>query len=110
MGTRCDIYVEETDESFVGVQCFYDGYPEHMLPELDFCGYKMLRDYIIVAGSKGGIRLFYPSKGQTEFAGTLPYYVYDPHSKNNDADFIYVMKNNGKVTWKERADKSWKTV
>ena len=101
MGTRCDIYVEETDESFVGVQCFYDGYPEHMLPELDFCGYKMLRDYIIVAGSKGGIRLFYPSKGQT---------VYDPHSKNNDADFIYVMKNNGKVTWKERADKSWKTV
>ena len=110
MGTRCDIYIEEDDENFVGAQCFFDGYPEHMLPQLDFCGYRMLKDYIIVAGSRGGFRLFYPSKGETEFAGGMPFYLYDPHSRNNDADYIYVMDQDGKVNWKARSDGYWNKV
>ena len=78
MGTRCDIYIEDEDEFFIGVQCFYDGYPEHMLKELQYCSFNMLKEYIIVAGSRGGFRLFYPSKGESEFIGSTPNYIYTP--------------------------------
>ena len=108
MGTRCDIYIEE-DDSFIGVQCFYDGYPEHMLKELQYCSFNMLKEYIIVAGSRGGFRLFYPSKGESEFIGSTPNYIYTPHSKNNDADFTYVVSKDNRIMWKARQDSDWST-
>lgn len=108
MGTRCDIYLEHADETYIGVQCFFDGYPEHILRELNFCSYSMLKDYIVVGGSKGGINCFYPSKGETEFAGQLTKYIYDPHSMS-DADFVYVMKYDRSVHWRAHGEQSWRT-
>ena len=62
MGTRCDIYIENNDGTHIGAQCLFDGYPENILKELEYCDYKMLKDYIVLAGSRGGFRLFYPTK------------------------------------------------
>ena len=107
MGTRCDLYIEEEHDVFIGVQCFYEGYPEHMLKELQYCTRSMLREYIIVAGSRGGLRLFSPSKGQTEFVGGTTCYIYSPHSKKNDADYTYVVTEDSKIIWKARADTAW---
>lgn len=108
MGTRCDIYIENNDGTHIGAQCLFDGYPEHILKELEYCDYKMLKDYIVLAGSRGGFRLFYPTKGETEFAGGLPHYIYNPHSKNNDADYVYVVDKSNKINWKKRNAQSWK--
>ena len=109
MGTKCNIYIEDEHDAFIGVKCSYDGYPEHMLRELEYCDYNMLKDYIIVAGSRGGLRLFYPSRGQTEFIGAPAHYIYNPHLKDSDADYFYVVTRSNKITWKKRTDTIWTT-
>ena len=109
MGTRCDLYIKEPDGTFLGAQCFFDGYPEHILRELNYCNFIMLKEYLIVAGSRGGFRIFFPSKGQTEFIGSTPHYIYNPHSLKNDADFIYVVSKDKKLNWKAREDSAWRT-
>ena len=103
MSTRCDLYIEEDLEKYIGVQCTHFGHPEHMIREISFCGYRLLHDYIIIGGSRGGIKIFNPSKGETQFLFGAPFYLYDPWSFKTDADYIYVFDKDQKINWKDNS-------
>jgi len=107
MGTRCDLYVEKKEGDYIGIQCFYDGYPENMLQQLDCCNYENLYDYIIIGGSHGGFRFFSPSDDSSEFAEEQPNYIYDPKSRESQADYIYIVRPDGSVLWRKHSAEDW---
>jgi len=109
MGTRCDMFVEKENGQYIGVQCFFDGYPERMINELRACTYEALNNYIIVAGSRGGFRLFSPTSGESEYLDDTPLYLYDPFTKKTDADYIYILNLNKKIQWRSPLNKDWIT-
>jgi len=46
MGTRSVIGYETEDGGYVGVYCHYDGYTEHMLPQLQEMSYEAVVDEV----------------------------------------------------------------
>ena len=78
MGTQSSLYIEKKDNTFIGTNCYYDGYPEHMTKQIGALSYDDLHNWILIAGSRGGFRLFSPKSGETEFMNGTPHYIYDP--------------------------------
>ena len=107
MGTRCDLYIEKEEGDYIGVQCFYDGYPENMLKQIDCCEYQDLYNYIIIGGAKGGFRFFSLSDSSSEFMEEPPNYIYDPEDRESDADYIYIARPDGSVLWREHLAEDW---
>jgi hypothetical protein len=111
MGTQSSLYVEKEDRTFIGVNCYYDGYPEHMVKQINATSSDDLHNLILIAGTKGGFRLFSPLTGETEYMGGYPHYVYSP-GDNGDLgiDYIYVKCLDGTVKWRDWATEEWKST
>ena len=109
MGTQSNIFVEEEDGNYIGVYCQYDGHPDHMLKQIEHCSYKELYDCIIVAGIKGGYRLFSPETGESEFLkDSQPDYVYDPDDDGSlGIDYLYVKRLDGTIKWRKCMSLTW---
>lgn len=109
MGTQSNLYIEEEDGSFIGVYCKYDGYPEHMLKQIKYCNFSSLYDSILVAGTRGGYRLFSPTTNETEFLNhDMPHYVYDPDDDGAlGIDYIYAVKRDGTIKWRQAMSNKW---
>jgi methylmalonyl-CoA mutase cobalamin-binding subunit len=109
MGTRSNIFVEKEDGKHIGVCCYYDGYPDHMLEHLQHCSHEELYDSIVIAGAKGGYRLFSPKDNETEFLEDAPpHYVFDPD--DDDAlsiDYVYVKCFDGTLKWRKYRYQGW---
>ena len=112
MGTQSNLYIEKEDGEYIGVYCKYDGYPEHMLGQINHCSYSLLHDAILVAGTKGGYRLFSPKTGETEFLNSdMPHYIYDPDDDGAlGIDYIYVLNKDGTIKWRECMSNEWKVT
>jgi hypothetical protein len=111
MGTQSSLYIEKEKDSFIGVNCYYDGYPEHMVKEISSSSYEDLYSWIIVAGTKGGFRLFAPSTNETEYMLAPPHYVYNPEDNGDlGIDYIYVKHLDGSTSWRDWATKEWKVI
>ena len=110
MGTQSSLYIEKEENIFIGVNCYYDGYPEHMVKQISITTNADLYNWILIAGTKGGFRLFSPSTGETEYMDSAPHYVYNPNDNGDlGIDYIYVKCLDGTVKWREWATKEWKT-
>jgi len=109
MGTQSNLYVEKEDGGYIGVFCRYDGYPEHMIEEIEFCDHGRLYELVLVAGTRGGFRLFAPSSNETEYLkDEQPSYVYDPEDDGAlGVDYIYVMHLDGTVKWRRSMSDKW---
>tara|TARA_R100000808_G_C2127207_1_gene137218 strand:- start:404 stop:742 length:339 start_codon:yes stop_codon:yes gene_type:complete len=109
VGTQSNLYIEKEDGSYIGVYCHYDGYPEHMLKQINYCSYDELHNFILVGGTRGGYRLFAPATEETEFLESAqPHYIYDPEDDGDlGIDFIYVKCLDGKVKWRACMSDKW---
>ena len=109
MGTQSNLYVEKEDGSYIGVFCYYDGYPEHMLEQIGHCSPKELHDNIIIAGAKGGYRLFSPKTGASEFLeDSQPDYIYSPDDDGHlGIDYLYVKHLDGTIRWRKCMSDKW---
>jgi hypothetical protein len=99
MATRSNIYVEN-DEGYIGVYSHYDGYPEHMVEQLQSLSHKETLEHILVGGAKGGFRLFSPVTGQTEYLNEASEYIYDPGEEYGSPDYIYIKRRDGSIRWR----------
>jgi len=109
MGTQSSLYIEKEDNTFIGVNCYYDGYPEHMVKQIITSSYDEVHHWILIAGTRGGFRLFAPLTEETEFMNDAPHYIYNPDDNGDlGIDYIYVKQLDGSVKWRDWATKEWK--
>ena len=109
MGTQSNIFVEKENGKYIGVFCQYDGYPSHMLEHMQSCSHGDLHNQIIIAGTKGGYRIFSPMNNASEFLkDTSPYYVYSLDDGN--IDYIYVKCLDNVVKWRKCDSRIWHTT
>jgi len=99
MATRSNIYVEN-EEGYIGAYSHYDGYPEHMIEQLQFLSPEETLEYILVGGAKGGFRLFSPIAGETEYLNEDSRYIYDPEEEYGSPDYIYIKRLDGSIRWR----------
>ena len=109
MGTQSNLYIEKKDGSYIGVYCHYDGYPEHMIEQIEHCSHNELYEQIIIAGTKGGYRLFSPKTGESEFLeDSQPCYIYDPDDDGQlGINYLYVKYLDGTIRWRECMSDKW---
>ena len=110
MGTRSNVFVGLRGGKYIGATCLYDGYPEHMLEQLQHCTSEALYEHIIVAGAKGGFLFFCPKYDRTEYINDIPSYLYDFNNNEYSATYVYVMKCCGEITWKKLDETNWNTT
>ena len=109
MGTRSHIFVENGDGSYIGVYCHFDGYPEHMLEQIQFCSHEKMFEYVLMGGTKGGYRIFAPKDNGSEFLNDTLHYVYDPEFEDSGVDYIYIKCRDGSVNWRPHHGEDWAT-
>jgi len=108
MGTRSHIYVE-TDNGYIGTYCQYDGYPEHMLPELERRGYEEVYGLVLRGTCTGGMRAM--CRKMVEMAKGTPEVLIDPDCTNENCyvAFIYIVKKDGTVNLRPKGEAKWYT-
>ena len=117
MGTSCNIFVELEGGKHIGVYCHYDGYLEHMLPELHAVDYDTLYGIILKAGTSGGVRILNERKAAKHIPAGTEYlddtyteYFFDPDDRTYATNFAYIKKLNGEVFYKKGASAPWKNA
>ena len=113
MGTSCNIFVELEGNKHIGVYCHFDGYLDHMLPELHAIKYDTLYGLVLEAGTHGGIRILNERNTKpdptmrTEFLDdNCTEYVFDPDDLSY-AKFAYIKKLNGEVLYRNHREDGW---
>ncbi len=110
MGTRSHIYVE-TNSGYLGMYCQYDGYPEHMLQELNRRGYQEVYGIVLRAMGSGGVRVLSRkdgavliTRGEFEFLGDP-----DCACENAYVSFVYIVQKDGSVRVRRQGSAEWQT-
>ena len=107
MGTSCNIFVELGDDKHIGVYCHFDGYLDHMLPELHEIDHESLYGLVLQAGINGGFRILNQKAHTTEFLDDCHAdYVFDPDDMSC-VKFSYIKKLNGEVIFRGRKEEYW---
>jgi len=109
MGTHSNVYIETEKDVFVGVYCHYDGYPDHMLEQVNHCTCEEIYKHILVGGMQGGYRIFSPIDEKSEFLNDgIPYYIHDPNDEGMGVDYIYVKCLDGSLKWRYGMSNKWR--
>ena len=107
MGTSCNIFVELEDNKHIGVYCHFDGYLDHMLPELQAVNHDVLYGLVLQAGINGGFRILNQKSRTTEFLSDCHAdYVFDPDDLSC-VSFAYVKKLTGEVIYRNNKEEYW---
>ena len=107
MGTSCNIFVELEDNNHIGAYCHFDGYLDHMLPELQEIDHNVLYGLVLEAGIHGGFRILNQRERLTEYLDDHhAVYVFDPDDLNYVA-FAYIKRLNGEVIYRNNKEEYW---
>ena len=80
-----------------------------MVKQIVTSSYDEVHHWILIAGTRGGFRLFAPLTEETEFMNDAPHYIYNPDDNGDlGIDYIYVKQLDGSVKWRDWATKEWK--
>lgn len=104
MGTRSNIYVETKPGTYLGTYCHYDGYPRHMFPTLVKMKHQELLGHILIAMTRGGIRIL-EGQGATEYLDdTIAVMLTNPAQEDWGPDYVYIKRLDGGVQWRPTYD------
>tara|TARA_Y100000310_G_scaffold234327_1_gene237251 strand:- start:295 stop:609 length:315 start_codon:yes stop_codon:yes gene_type:complete len=91
--------------------CQYDGYPEHMLQELNRRGYQEVYGIVLRAMGSGGVRVLSRkdgavliTRGEFEFLGDP-----DCACENAYVSFVYIVQKDGSVRVRRQGSAEWQT-
>lgn len=110
MGTRSHIYVE-TNTGYLGMYCQYDGYPEHMLRELDRRGHEEVYGIVLRAMGSGGLKALNRKEGAQLATGGEFEFLADPDCacENSYVSFVYIVQKDGTVNVRSKGSAEWQT-
>tara|TARA_R100000005_G_C4996835_1_gene203623 strand:- start:1421 stop:1753 length:333 start_codon:yes stop_codon:yes gene_type:complete len=109
MGTHCDVYFETEKDGFIGTYCHYDGYPEHMIPQLTSMDYAEVAATVLIAIPKGGLRCLSREDG-TEYLESGGVELLTNPNEDWVSQFVYIKRLNGQVQYRLNEEKEWKTA
>ncbi len=107
MATRSHIYVK-TETGYLGCYCHYDGYPENVIPLLEYITYPQLYAYILRGMIGGGFESL--KYGPPEYiVADEPCILRDPNCREESGyvSYVYVMSSNGSIAYREANQDEW---
>ena len=110
LSTRSNLYVETEPGTYIGTYCHYDGYPDYMLETISEATHDEFRGMILVAGLRGGFRIFStapPPNGSEYLCDDEVCYFDNPATTILGADYVYIKNLDGQVQYRSAYGSSW---